>query len=224
MDNSIAFKSKINFVNLNTFEEVVGGQKIHHLSRDILKASSFYSYDIRTCTGGGVVSPNKHEACGFHILDCYENNVNLNKIIKKIFKYAKVDKPERALLIGGKLTSSAPLSLQNFKEIKNKLKDKIHKITLFEEHNSFLGQSSFHYDLKTDTWTILSQYAHKEERGTEVLTPELLKRAYKKIKIADGDELYINRKKVLKTEFPEFFESSTIFDYAKKYWHKIFRN
>lgn len=217
MDNNISFKSRINFVTLNKFEDIVGGSKINHLSRNILNSKEFYSFQIRTCTGGGIVSPLQREACGFHILHSHENAECMSKIIKKIFRFARTNNPERALIIGGKDITGARFSMYNFREIKNALLKKVPHVTVFEEHLYRASESSIHYNLQKDTWSIYSNRG-VGQNFEEVLTPESLKQLFKKVRIADGDELFINGKKILKEDYPEFFDATCIKDYIRKFF------
>ena len=59
------------------------------------------------------------------------------------------------------------------------------------------SESDIHYSVKDDTWTIHSMYrplTHYKER--EVTSIEDLNEAFKSVKLAEGDSLYINGNKI----------------------------
>ena len=203
MSNDISFKSRIKFVDKNSFIKIANGKKIDQIEKPCAFAEEFYTTCIRTCTGGGIVSP-KNECYGFHILD----NERTNKIYPLRLKLELPlfgITPERALLIGSKDHQSRPFSKENFKEILNVIKKFTPNITRFEEHTDRFAQSSLHYDLKTDTYTILTQFV-KNEKEDYIKTLQDLLENFRKIKITNGDELYIGETQITKQACPEIFE------------------
>ena len=71
-------------------------------------------------------------------------------------------------------------------------------LTIFEKHKHDCSQSHISYSLKDDTWLIASDYIDNEtEEYCWVNSLASLKKAFEKIKIAKGDELFIGEKKIL---------------------------
>ena len=170
------------------------------MEKCIKVGSELYTSKIRTCTGGGFVVPNK-EACCFHFLNSSYFYEYMDSILNF---YLSTVKPERALIIGSKKLSTVNYSIENFKRIENIIKSKVKNVTIFERHRFPFSQSSFHYDVKKDTWTILSQYSYKDKQY-EVTTLKDLLRLFKKISIAKGDRLFINGKEILPKDCPKIF-------------------
>jgi hypothetical protein len=75
--------------------------------------------------------------------------------------------------------------------------EKISKLSVFQEHADELSETDFHYDVKTDTYTICSRgFDRKNEKIISVNSLEDLLKRYRKIHIADGDILMINGEKI----------------------------
>lgn len=202
MNNAISFKSKIRFVDKNTFVNTASGKEIEPENRPAAFAERYYIPTVRTCTGGGILSPN-NEAYGFHIYDGENTNKTVaNRLKLDILLFDET--PERALIIGSKKHPSRPYSQKNFSIIKNCLEKHIKNVTLFEEHTDNFAQSSLHYDLKTDTYTILTQF-FKDGKEECVKTLADLLGIFKNIKIANGDELFIGKQQILKEFCPKIF-------------------
>lgn len=89
-NNSITFTSNIRFVSRSAFDLIKGGDRIgyKHNEPNLMKAKEFYSEQIRTCTGGGLVNPLK-EAEGFHLWDDYQNELNFHDILVKNVQVCK---------------------------------------------------------------------------------------------------------------------------------------
>lgn len=103
MCNNVSFKSNIVFIpaaqfNKNANKGIYIGYQ--HNVPNIIMSSKFFSADIRTCTGGGIINAEK-EAIGFHIWDDKINKKNFQDIVVRMFRYIKT--PERGLLIGVKV-------------------------------------------------------------------------------------------------------------------------
>lgn len=203
MDSNISFQSRIKFVNKKVFIDVVNGKRIDHIERPVAFADEFFTNCVRSCTAGGIVTPQK-EAYGFHILDDICTNTSINDRFRFDIKLFD-NPPERALIIGGKKHHTRPFSMANFKLIKDTIKNYINNVSYFEQHTDYYAQSSIHYSLKDDTYTILTQYfKNGKEKCVESLK-ELLEN-FKNIKIAKGDELFIGEVKVSPNEVSGIFK------------------
>lgn len=201
--NNIAFKSKIQFVDKKTFIDTANGKRISPDNRPGAFGDEFYTITVRTCTGGGIVVPNK-EAYGFHFFDSLLTNKTLAKRLN-LDVLLFDNPPERAVIIGSKDHHSRPYSKMNFKTIERVLEKHIDNISIFEEHVDNFTQSNLHYNLKTDTYTILTQFV-KNGKEECIKTLEDLLANFKRIKIAHGDELFIGKEKILKEMCPKIFK------------------
>lgn len=196
-NNNISFKSNIRFVPIELERLNLRGQEIGFLTgeQNCIKASEFFTYGIKTCTGGGLITPNK-EALGFHYLDAsFSHFLNVNKFIKDLGKQIK---PERGLLVGGKSEAlhGYIFSTRNFKKFKKGLQKLTKNISIFECHKHPFSQTDFHYSLKNDTWTLYHCFINKRGKFDYIKNPDDLKKCYKKIQIADGDRLFIGEKEI----------------------------
>ena len=206
-NSNISFKSNIRFIDRNTYNKL---KKTNHISfwhdrPNILKATEFYSEGIKTCTGGGIINPQK-EAAGFHIWDDKTNKKNFNTIIASLFRYIK--NPERALLIGSKELKDDKYSIEQFKNFKQVFQNKIKNVTLFEQHNFENSQTHYHYDSETDTWSLFSEYQKKPNGNYfQIKNLKRLKECFKNISIAEGDRLFIGNKEITVKEAPELFNT-----------------
>lgn len=210
MDNSISFQSRIRFVDHYEFYKTVGRnvlnlKNIEHDGEYIMRTPLFRSSDIKTCTGGGLVAPHR-EACGFHIFHGEYFNRNMDKVFNKDSCQVPA---ERALIIGGKKRPNAKYSLPNFRKIRKIISQRVKYISEFKEHRYKYSKTDFHYSLDNDTWTILTQYAPKD-KYLDVTSLKQLKKVFKKIKIADGDKLFIQDKEILPTECPRIFSKKRV--------------
>ena len=87
MSEKVSFKSRINFVDRAMFDKIKRGTKIlyKHDTPNIIKDNEFFTEEIRTCSGGGLVKPFV-EADGFHLMDDVINfTYEVND--KVIYKY-----------------------------------------------------------------------------------------------------------------------------------------
>ncbi len=194
----ITFTSRINFVDAKTFEKFRKGQYVNFRVRNHLtyKANEIYTDEVRTCTAGYVTDLETKKVEGFHYYDDLLNYIGIDDLKDKLSK--TIEKTSRALLIGGKDLKSAKFSLLNLDMLVEFFKNKTPNLTLFKQHNFPWSESNFHYDIKTDTCTIHSMFRpHTEIKQKDVLTKDDLLFAFKEIKIADGDELYMNGQKVI---------------------------
>ena len=219
MSNDISFKMKINFVDAKAFAKIKGGvyidwQPPHKVvskynewadlglksiikRQDIVHADEFRTANVRTCTGGGIIDLKNSGSSGFHYYDDKTNYNNIVDFLKKLFEVNK--NPDSAFVIGGKNLLHNEYSLPIMNTILEIFKLKIPKVTYFCEHGFPYSETDFHYSRKDDTLTICSMFRSPTELTEHhVSSPEDLKKCYKRIHIADGDELYINEKKVEK--------------------------
>jgi hypothetical protein len=210
VDNGITFTSNIKFVKYSTYKKLCRNcVKIGFLDDEpnILKASKFYSMNIRTCTGGGLVTPQK-EAEGFHFLDNSWSKKSFLANIKRLFNYVK--DPQNAILIGSKDLVENKFSIEQFQNLKKIFNKKVKNVSSFEEHSYLRSETHYQYSLDTDTWTICSRYWTRD--SDKQLTPhtvgsiEELKNCFKSISIAPSDKLFIGKQEILPKDCPEIFQ------------------
>ena len=219
MDNNISFKSNIRFVSPKTMLRLnQHGDEIIFWEKNVIKSPEFYSWNIKTCSGGGLISPNK-EAAGFHVLDDkihYKANKNIvNYMFSQIM-------PERALLVGSKDVAKYgyKYSVKAFNKFKKAIQKRVKYVSVFERHTHEYSQTHYHYSLKNDTWTLCHQYLDKNKKEHYVKSIDELKNCFKTIYIANGDRLYIGRKKITPQKHPELFqEKSTLLNKLKRILH-----
>ena len=210
MNENVSFKSRINFVDRATFNKLKNGIKIlyKHDVPNIIKDKTFYSEEIRTCTGGGLVKPFV-EADGFHLMDDVLNFNNLHDILVYLFRYVK--DAERGLLLGSKELGSRPYSVRIFEKIKKAFMTRLPNVSIFEGHTYSQAQTHFSYSLKDDMWTICSEYRplNTQELLPVKSLPEL-KKVYREVSIADGDSLFINGNEITPDMAPEIFQKKSL--------------
>jgi len=208
MTTNITFTSNIKFIDSPRFlKQYKHGTRIgfHHNEPNILKSPEFYSCDIRTCTGGGLITPGK-EAEGFHFWDDKPNMKNFRDNLISLFRFVK--NPERGLLVGSKNLPDNPFSIPQFQNFKKAFQERVENITLFEQHSHELAETHYHYSLNTDTWTLSSKYWEPNElivKPHAVKTLNDLLSAFKTIRIAKGDRLFINSREITPKDCPEIF-------------------
>jgi len=208
--DNVSFTSRINFVNGITFDsKFLRGTYVDFRTEsdisnfqyfnlpwfrkkmrgDIVCADEFYTDGVRTCTSGGIIDLKTGKCAGFHFYDCQENFNKVNKILESLF--ALVPNPDRALILGSKKLTGSQYSIQMFEEIIKGLKAKIDKVTVFKEHIFPYSESDLHYNLKNDTWTIHSMFRPITDiKVYSVDSDSKLKSCFKKVEIADGDNVY----------------------------------
>ena len=200
MDNNVSFKSKINFVSYDKFQRTVR-PSIHYIPYGndaplYIKASNFFTESVRTCTAGGITDTISN-ALGFHIIDSLENEIKINNIGNTLSNIIRGDNI-RGLLVGSKDYALNPHSKNIFNSLKEILMQKIPKISFFQEHQMVQSETFVHYDVKNDTWTLCTRYKQPNANAYfDVLSYEKLKNIFRKIHIADGDELFIDGERII---------------------------
>lgn len=175
----------------------------NHDNPNILKADRFWSANIRSCTGGGLVG--KNEASGFHIWDDDLNFKNIKKVTENIS--GSVTKPESGIVLGAKDISEAPLSVQMFFKIRNALKKQTPNISVFQTIKDRCGQVHYAYNRKEDTWYLCCEKINPQNgHGISVVRGiNSLKNFFSKIAIAPSDRLFIKGKEIMPKDCPEIF-------------------
>ena len=204
-NNSISFTSKIRFVDRPVYAMMEKSNLIgfRHNVPNILKDKTFYSEEIRTCTGGGLVNPFK-EAEGFHFWDDLPNKKNFDILINRLFRFVK--SPEHGLLVGGKDLKNSPFSMEQFLRFKKVFLERVKNVSFFQKHNYEYSETHFHYSLDTDTWTLCSSFLDSNpDRYRTVNKIADLRKCFDKISIAEGDKLFLGKKEILPDDAPDIF-------------------
>lgn len=209
-NNQVSFTSKIKFVDSAQFSMLKKKNYIgyRHNEPNILKAPEFYSTEIRTCTGGGLINPYS-EAEGFHFWDDLTNKKKFSILIHSLFRFVK--NPERGFLVGSKELAGSKYSIEQFQNFKKVFLEKVKNVTLFEKHRNTNSETNFHYNLDTDTWTICASFREPDSNKIKyVKNIKDLKSCYENISIADGDRLFIGKKEIKPADAPEIFRTSSL--------------
>lgn len=218
MDNSISFKSKIQFVNYEKFRKILvlnGGKYIGYKSgsENVVIYPAFHTFNVRTCTAGGFVKPFRKifspskKAMGFHILDNRENSETVVQKLKECLDF----KPQGGLLVGGKklYEKGGRISLYNFGVIKGFMSSVLPDFSFFRQQRYLYGETHMHYSLGEDTWTLCSKINGENNiKGRPnkcVSSVEDLIKHFKKIHIAKQDQLFVGDKQITPKDAPSFF-------------------
>lgn len=193
----ISFTSKINFVDLKTFDKNFRKGKYiecRENGNDIVIAPEFFTEQVRTCSGM-VLKGLLRKVAGCHRYDNETNYNNLPKFLHDLFEVIKA--PDSAIIIGGKDLSDSIYSMPIFKGICEGVKERVPKVTIFGQHRLPWSESHFHYSAKEDTMTINSMYRPLTDyREHQVLSKEDLYKAFEYVELADCDTLYIDGKQI----------------------------
>ena len=204
-NNSISFTSKIRFVERPVYAMMEKHNLIgfRHNEPNILKDKTFYSEEIRTCTGGGLVNPFK-EAEGFHFWDDLMNKKDFNFLVNCLFRFVK--SPEHGLLVGGKDLKNSPFSMEQFLRFKNVFLERVKNVSYFQKHRYISSETHYHYSLENDTWTLCSSF-YDRDNGKYITVKKLedLLKCFEQISIAEGDRLYLGKKEIKPADAPEIF-------------------
>ncbi len=202
---SISFTSNIRFVERPVFSMMRKSNYIDysHFRPNILKANEFFSDEIRTCTGGGLVKPFV-EAEGFHFWDDLKNKKKFPQLINMLFNFLR--EPQRGLLLGSKDLKSNPYSIEQFENLKKVFLERVKNVSIFQQHRFTNSETAFHYSVPADTWTLCTSYRVDGDLQKKfVKKPEDLLKVFKKVSIANGDRLFMGKKEVLPSDYPELF-------------------
>lgn len=205
-NSDISFKSKINIVtSQKVFDSLQKGKYIHYYTdrthNDIVKAADFYTVNIKTCTGGGLVSRKEKTAVGFHLWDKIEN---LGKAIETI--KTNIISPSNGLLIGAKKRHIAEDSVPNFEKLKNSLSEICDNMSFFKTFKNQFSKADFAYCKEQDCWNIrLSTYDEKTQKRLPVRSLKSLLEFFDEIFIAPSDTLFINGKQITPKDAPQIF-------------------
>ena len=218
MDTKVSFKSRIQFVDYKSFKRIIrhGCDFIDFKSEpgSIIKSPDFYTMDIRTCSGGGIVKPSRSffspfkKALGFHILNNRENSKSVLQKIEDSLDFT----PKNCLLIGGKklYCKNGQYSLPNFDKLKSFMDSLIPDFSFFRQQRYLYGQTHLHYYIKDDVWTLCSEFNGKNNiKGPAnkcVSSLEDLIKHFRTIHIGAKDSLFIGNRQVLKSDAPDFFK------------------
>ncbi len=207
-NDSISFTSKIRFVDRPVYKMLKKNNFIdfRHDRPNILKSGEFYSEDIRTCTGGGLVNPGC-ESEGFHFWDDMTNKKKFPELVNSLFRFVR--NPQNALLVGSKDLKGNPYSLEQFARFKKVFLERVKNVSLFQQHKFLNSETHYHYSLDTDTWTLCTSFQEKSGGKLKFIKkPEDFLKAFDSVSIADGDRLFVGKKEVLPSEYPELFKST----------------
>ncbi len=208
--NNISFQSKIKFVPYQTFLEkellpVVDCHKpVEPFRLSFIKDSDFWTGDIRTCTAGGIIDDNG--ALGFHLFDCVENVNNAGESMPKIIDYSN-GQNKSALLIGAKKLPTRCNSVPLFNKVRS-IVERFVTPSIFGVHKNNYAESNIAYEKALDTWfvnTPLPKYPTYMPNEPFVDSLETLLSAFKEIKIAPQDTLFIGEKQITKKDCPTIF-------------------
>lgn len=201
---NISFKSNIHIVPKQLFDQVVKGKNIDHLSDvlHIIQANQFYTLDVKTCTAGSFISKSGENPVGFHFFDTY---INLNKarVLARSVLNQFDKKPNNGLILGSKKLPNTfkyrehQHSIEFFQQLKNTFFEYIDKISIFEGHQKIKSRTHYYYSKDEDTHYICAEYVNRKNEAVSVTNYNQLKKFYKKIKIAQGDHLFINNSEIL---------------------------
>lgn len=207
-NQSISFKSNIRFVNYKAYLALSKKNYINylHTSPNILKSDSFYSMAIRSCTGGGLVNPGV-EAEGFHFWDDRTNKKKFPELVNSLFRFVR--NPQNALIVGSKELPNNPYSIEQFERFKNLFLERVKNVSIFQKHQFKNSETHYHYSLDTDTWTLCTGYNESlGGRWKYLKNPDKFLKVFDRVSISEGDRLFIGKKEVLPTEYPELFQST----------------
>lgn len=210
-NNNINFQSKIKFVSSKDFDSRLFNHIIFckpstaPIENSFKKAESLRTYEVRTCTAGGIVD--KDGVLGFHIYDCRDNVQkiveNLSGVIKKLNKESL-----SALVLGAKDMPNSRHSVPLCEAVTG-IVGKILNPSVFKAHTNKFAQTDLGYSKMTDTWYIdttipenpMMPYAKRKS----VTTLKELLGSFEKITIAPQDRLFIGGKEITKDICPDIF-------------------
>lgn len=192
MVSNISFTSKINFVDANTFCNLCQGERI--LYSKFVKADKFNTLALRNCTGSIAVDYKNNVAKGAHT---YPNNLNFEFADTLMSKFFSDIKAQKGFLIGGRYLEDEQISMGIFEKFKKAFKKKVKDLTVFGGQVFPYSETDFAYNVNTDTLTLCTMFKRPMEIFEHYVSNiDELKECFHEIKIAKGDELFINGEKV----------------------------
>lgn len=210
VQNNVSFQSKIKFVPRKIFRDkdflpyVDCHARTEELQRSLIRDRAFVTTEVRTCTAGGVVDENG--VLGFHLYDCDENIERVGNELAKIIDFQN-GKNSSALVIGSKELPSRLESVPLFDRVRGVISQFVNP-SVFKTHTNPLAESNVSYEKDIDTWfvyTPLPKYSAYMPDEPFINSLESLISAFKEIKIAPQDTLFIGEKQISKEECPRIF-------------------
>ena len=208
--NNVNFQAKIKFINKRDFMDkkffpFVDCQKpTEPLRSSFIKVNDFWTGEIRTCTSGGLVDDSG--VLGFHIFDCPENINKVGDSMAKIID-SKNGRNFSGLLIGAKDFSTRTDSIPLFNRVREVVERFVNP-SVFKVHNNNFAESNIAYERDLDTWfvyTPLPNYPCYCQNEPFIASLESLLSAFREIKIAPQDSLFIGEKQIVKEDCPKIF-------------------
>ena len=199
--DNVSFTSRINIVPESFFNRFPYDRSHIDIttSSDIIRKvvnSDIWTDGIRTCTAGAVVNTKTKEAAGFHFYDCHKNFVKLEEYVAKMLEL--IPGADRALVLGAKDLKGRAYSMMIFRKLEDLLGEKIPKITTFERHKLINSESNILYSAEKDEWFVNTVFSRSFTwNGDSALTKETLLENFDRIKLADGDSLFINNEQII---------------------------
>lgn len=195
MKNSqVSFTSNIRLASANRFAKEIESLTLKEAvsppwtANEIVVGPRAYTTKIYDCIAGGITDGKK--VLMFHLCPTYEQNADFSIIEQAILEKfgGKID-GLKGLLLGNKSKFRASNDL--FDKLKGFMEG--HKI----DFSTIKGvkkdeYSSLAYDLKSDTWTISSDYIASELKKGVKLLKSILERVFEVVQISHNDKLIRN--------------------------------
>jgi hypothetical protein len=227
MINKITFKANIRFVtneefkkktsHINTTDEkekmYLGANQQDSFSyRKIKTASEGLTDNIDGCIAGGLTNRNSQDVTFFHYNpDSVENFESETKpsIYRNLTNMGAYTPRLGGLLVGGKSADSSDMNAGKSIKLADKLKNVFQ--ALKASYSTFIGQNNAnaitdaYYVGYNDTWYL--NYKEKENPGKNLInSTEDLKKAYKDIRLANNDKVFINNQRIDNIELDSSFK------------------
>lgn len=192
MDN-LTFKSRINFVKDNSFQQLKKGNPVGFFpfKESFLKSDEFYTEAVRTCTAGGIIDSLNKKVVGFHFYDGEEVLKNLQIYLDKMFSL--LEKPDKALLLGGKHLHDAKYSVEIYQKVKETLKSRLDNVTTFDIHKLPWSESDLHYSAIDDVWDIHTMWRPLTDyRERDLISQEDISNCFESMELSSDDIITFN--------------------------------
>jgi len=186
----ISFTSRIKFIPLYEFDNLIDSKKFTFVRMNgrPIQGENVGTKALATCIGGGIY--NNRGVMVFHYSD--ECKYNKHYFLEGINKLKSADKL-RGIIVGG----YKEISITTFNFFKNLFDElKIKPTIIYGQQNSTNFEiTDIAYSTKEDTWFLNS--SNVLYRKNKINSPLDLPDYFSFIHIADGDQLFINDKKLL---------------------------